>query len=125
MEKKDDLELPGYETIGKIGHGSYGSVYKGKRLSNNKTVAIKKIKINDNSDYISRRHAIMVCRELYILYKLTKEKTNTYTIQLVDVQVNPEAYEDSKKLHTLYLITNLEKVDLSTLMSGGTNLDVS
>ena len=67
----------------------------------------------------------MVCRELYILFKLTKEKTNTYTIQLVDVQVNPEAYDDSKNLHTLFLITNLEKVDLSSLMSGGTTLDVS
>lgn len=66
----------------------------------------------------------MVARELHILYKFCQLENNCYTIRLVDAQVNKEAYADPTKLTTLYLVTNLEEVDLSKIFSKGTSLNM-
>lgn len=65
----------------------------------------------------------MISREVYILYKLSKMKENSFTIRLFDIQYNEEAKEDSKKLHTLYLITQFEETDMQALLSSNSELD--
>lgn len=59
---------------------------------------------------------VLVAREIYILNKLTLMPNNTFTIQLLDLFVNSEADEDPEKLNTVYMVTNYEKTDMSSLM---------
>lgn len=79
-------------------------------------MAIKEIKLKDKSNYQSHRHSIMIAREIYILYKLSRSKYNSFTILLHDIECNPEAYDDYKQLDTVYLITSFEKIDLHSFM---------
>lgn len=65
----------------------------------------------------------MVAREVYILQKLSKMKGNIFTIKLIDLVANDEAYEDQDKLSTLCIITNYERLDLSALLTLKTELD--
>lgn len=64
----------------------------------------------------------MLAREVYVLYKFSKMDENTYTINVVDMQVNEEALTDPSKLTTLYIVTNFQEMDMSNLLYSKTNL---
>ena len=58
----------------------------------------------------------MLAREVYILYKLSFLKHNSYTILVYDVFVNDEAHENPADLDTLYIVTSYEPYDMGTLL---------
>lgn len=47
----------------------------------------------------------MLAREVHLLYKFSMQEENSYTVRVLDMQVNEEAYQDHTKLETLYIIT--------------------
>ena len=59
----------GYTLLKKVGDGTYGTVFKANNL-NAETVAIKLIKIECMHD----QHLRSICREVYILHKLSQAK---------------------------------------------------
>lgn len=109
-------ELKDYQIMSKIGGGAYGSVFKALHIKSGKTVAVKVIKMKTDSDYVAHRHAIMVAREIYILYKMTCMEHNSFTILLFDICCNAEAYHDPSLLETIYLVTSFERVDVHSVM---------
>jgi hypothetical protein len=54
-------------------------------------VAIKEIKLRGGN---SRKHLLMIAREVYILHKLSQEKNNEYTVKVREMFTNPEADTD-------------------------------
>jgi len=109
--------LANYSFQRQLGKGSYGSVWRATHEPSGTKCAVKIIKLKDKSEYVMRRHALMVAREVYILNKLSRDKNNNFTIRLLDVETNPEAHEDFSKLHTVYLVSNFEQTDLNELMA--------
>lgn len=106
-----------YQVIKSLGNGAYGSVFKALNTQTNKKYALKVIEVLGEQNRKTHKHLIMISRELYILYKLSTMKENTFTIKLVDVFMNDEAYQDPTKLKKLFLVTNLENFDLSSLFT--------
>jgi serine/threonine-protein kinase len=51
-------QIPGYQLIEKLGHGSMGTVYKAKQLSMNRLVAVKLLlpRLAANAEYLERFH---------------------------------------------------------------------
>ena len=81
-----DLALKNYKTLGRIGKGTYGSVFKAEHEMSGQIVAIKIINlITNRSEALTVKHLIMISREIYILYKLSKMKENSFTIRLFDI----------------------------------------
>lgn len=87
-------------------------------------VAVKKIDLDNYDSKHQQKYLVMVAREVYILHKFRQLENNCYTVRLLDCQVNKEALADPSKLTTLYLVTNLEEVDLGCIFSRGTALNM-
>jgi serine/threonine protein kinase len=64
----DLYESRGYQLLEIIGGGTFGKVNKAIHTATNEVVAIKQITLKNNS---SRKHLIMLSREVFILYKLS------------------------------------------------------
>jgi serine/threonine protein kinase len=71
-------QIPGYQLIEKLGHGSMGTVYKGRQLSMNRIVAVKvlKPKLAANEEFLGRFY-----REAHIAAKLS----SSTIVQAIDV----------------------------------------
>ncbi len=71
MEKKSPKEKTflskSYTGLGKLGKGTYGSVYKAQKTNTNEIIAIKKIKLDVDSEGIPST----ALREISILKKMT------------------------------------------------------
>lgn len=91
MNEKDE----DYQVIEIIGSGTYGTVYKGRYLKNNKLIAIKKIKIEMENEGVPSN----ALREISILQELTHPNI----VKLITVKC---------KEHRLYLLFELLNYDL-------------
>lgn len=79
--------------------------------------------MQDWSKYMEHKHCLMIAREVYILRKLTKMESNHFTIKLVDLLANEEAFADNEQLKTLYLVTNFEEMDMNAFLHQDSGLD--
>lgn len=64
----------------------------------------------------------MLARELQILFKLSRQENNQFTVNLLDAFVNQEAEKDSKKLNKIYLVMEYYDFDLMKLLSNKVNM---
>lgn len=65
-----------YQNLGKLGEGAFGEVFKAKRLRDGKAVALKKVRIRNPADGLSKN----LMRELQALQQID----HTHVVQLLD-----------------------------------------
>lgn len=82
-------------------------------MSTNEEVAIKQIKFK----LVAKKLVIMLIREIELLQKLTKLKNNDFTIRLIDVFINDEAYDDMAALAEIYIVTDYVPYNLNELLN--------
>ena len=100
-----------YEVLEMIGKGNFGQVIKAKHIELGTKVAIKRIdltKIWHNSGFRS------VIREVSLLRKLSKHKSNKFTVKLIDVILPKQKL--SKKNGYLFLVMTHHSFSLSHLL---------
>jgi len=116
MEKKISKEKSflskSYSGLGKLGKGTYGSVYKAQRKQTNEIIAIKKIKLDVDSEGIPST----ALREISILKKMTHPNilrlNNKYKTFFVFSSLNILFYikilfQNSLVLLEIFLIKNI------------------
>ncbi|KAI3502107.1 hypothetical protein L1887_30138 [Cichorium endivia] len=91
-----------FEKLDKIGQGTYSSVYKARDLTNNKTVALKRVRF-DNMDSESVK---FMAREILILRRLNHPNV-----------IKLEGLITSRTSSTLYLVFEYMEHDLTGLVS--------
>ncbi|XP_065053397.1 cyclin-dependent kinase 2-like [Rhopilema esculentum] len=91
--------MDGFERVEKIGEGTYGIVYKARDKSTGKTVALKKIRLDSETDGVPST----AIREIALL----KEVSHPNIVRLLDV-----IYSDKK----LYLVFEYLSQDLKKYM---------
>jgi len=83
--------LNGYRLTETISKPKQATVYKAVKVLTGKTVAIKHIPVDSSNERAMRS----LCREVYLMLKLTKCGRNKYTVKLIDVFYNQEAQFES------------------------------
>ena len=78
--QKHQMNVKNYTLLKVKGKGAYGTVFKAISNSSQKVVAIKYVKLDNESDDQVRS----VCRELKLLANLRKLAKNSFTIKLID-----------------------------------------
>lgn len=109
-----------YKVVKIIGSGAYGKVYKATHIPTNTTVALKSIKLQDEPQLLHLQ-LVMLAREMQILFKLSRQENNQFTVNLLDAFVNKEATTDSKQLNKIYLVMEYFDFDLLKLLSNKAN----
>lgn len=90
----------GYKLGRKLGDGTYGKVYKATLIKTDQKVAIKYINFKDDN----KQHLRSLCREVYVMNKLSLMKNNVFTTRLLDIFCIKDALHDYKKLKGIYLV---------------------
>lgn len=97
-----------YQKIIKIGHGTYGEVFKARHKTTNKIVALKKLHNSQDNEGFS----IPTLREIKILQCLKHENI----VQLLNVAIS-KGSTDRNRIPTLYLVLEFCEHDLAGLLS--------
>jgi serine/threonine protein kinase len=104
-----------YKIIKIVGTGAYGKVYKAMHIPTNTIVALKSIKMQNDSSSLHMQ-LIMLAREMQILFKLSRQENNQFTVALLDAFVNKEAEENFKELTKIYLVMEYYEFDMMKLL---------
>ena len=104
-----------YKILKVIGSGAYGKVYKALHIPTETIVALKSIKLQAEEGMLQLQ-LVMLARELQILFKLSRQDNNQFTVSLLDAFTNQEAEEDSTKLTKMYLVMEFFDFDLQKLL---------
>ncbi|KAG0167583.1 Cyclin-dependent kinase 2 [Apophysomyces sp. BC1015] len=91
---QEELQLPGYIKLSKIGEGTYGVVFKAQQQVTNKLVALKKVRLN-----MTLGVPTTALREVALL----KEVNHHNVVKLLDM---------IQKDTTIYLVFDFAEVDL-------------
>lgn len=86
-------------------------------------MAIKVIDLMTPTKFQERRLLLMVCREVYILFKLRQLAKNDNTILVKEVRANSEAYQSIDQLTQIYIVTNFVEFDVNFLLTSGTHFE--
>lgn len=114
-------QIDQYKILKVIGSGAYGKVFKALHIPSNTIVALKSIKLHDDPKLLHLQ-LIMLARELQLLFKLSRQENNQFTVQLLDAFVNEEAIENSKSLSKVYLVMEFYDFDLMKLLQNKVNV---
>jgi serine/threonine-protein kinase len=85
LEERRRSQIPGYTVMEKIGKGAMATVYKGKQISLDRTVAIKVLpkKMSDNAEFVDR---------FYKEGKAAAKLAHNNIVQAIDVGSTAEGY---------------------------------
>lgn len=109
--------------MSKVGEGTYGTVYKAVHKLSGQKVAIKAIELKAQGSKEGHQHLLMIAREIYILCRLSVMEHNNFTVKLLDIDVNPEAWSDASALSTIYLVSDYMPCDLYSLMQSKNEIE--
>lgn len=112
--------LDQYKILKIIGTGAYGKVYKALHIPSDTVVALKSIKLQEDQNLLQLQ-LIMLARELQILFKLSRQENNQFTVALLDAFVNQEAESNPKQLNKIYLVMEYYDFDMMKLLSNKSN----
>jgi serine/threonine protein kinase len=90
-------------------------VYRAVHIASEQLVAIKQISLITKKESVQQSHLIMLAREVHLLYKFGLMEENSYTIKVLDMMVNEDAYEDATKLKEIYIVTAFEEIDVAQI----------
>jgi serine/threonine protein kinase len=122
MMDLDEQISENYKVLGFIDKGAYGMVYHAQHIPTGTQVAIKVQKLAQKNPQ-RQNHLIKLIREVQVLHKLSKMANNQFTVQLLDVFTNHEAYEEPSKLTKVYLVMEYINPSLKNLLDSQAQLN--
>jgi serine/threonine-protein kinase len=85
LEDRRSSQIPGYQLMGKLGKGAMATVYKGRQISLDRTVAIKVLpkRMSDNAEFVER---------FYKEGKAAAKLSHNNIVQAIDVGSTPDQF---------------------------------
>ena len=103
--------MDSFKLIRFIGSGSFGQVVMAKSKETGKVFAIKLIKNVFSKPY----HCKKVLREISILRRLSKLKSNVYTTKLYDIIIPCQKPGDIETFTEVFLVMDYVEFDLKNI----------